>query len=325
MKAAIAFVFAALLQGSALAATRLEVVLFAGGANWPLWVATDKGIFAAHDLDVRLTPTPGSVFLVENIVAGKFDIGFTTFDNVAAYDEGQGEAKLDKPADLFAFMGGLTGGLRLMAQPGIQSIAELKGKKLGVDSPDTGYSLAMRKMLERGGLAEGDYGFENLGGTGERTQALMQGKTVATIVTSPLDLLPRSKGYRVLADSKEIGPYQATLYIARREWARAHEAELVRFIRAQLEALRWLADPAHRDEAVAIYRKHIPNANEQAAQKAWDALLATQGEGLVKDGRIDRAGVETVLKLRSQYGRPQKALTDPGKYIDESYYRQAVK
>ena len=42
----------------------------------------------------------------------------------------------------------------------------------------------------------------------------------------------------------------------------------------------------------AVYRKHLPNANEQAAQKAWEALLATPGEGLVKDGRIDRAGVE---------------------------------
>ena len=34
--------------------------------------------------------------------------------------------------------------------------------------------------------------------------------------------------------------------------------------------------------------------------------------------------METVLKLRSQYGRPQKTLTDPDKYIDESYYRKAL-
>lgn len=313
----------AIFAPAVLAAQTLQVVVFAGGANWPLWVAADKGFFAARDLDVHVTPTPGSVYLVKNLVEGKFDIAFTTFDNVAAYDEGQGEAQLDRPANLFAFMGGLTGGLRLMAQPEIKSISDLKGRKLGVDSPDTGYSLAMREMLARGGLAEGDYGFENLGGTGERAQALMQGKTVATIVTSPLDLLPRSKGFPVLADSREIGPYQATLYVARREWARAHEGELVSFIGAQLEALGWLADPAHRDEAVAIYRKHLPNANEQAAQKAWDALLATPGEGLVKDGRIDRAGIDTVLKLRSRYGRPQKTLTDPDKYIDESYYRKA--
>jgi len=273
---------------------------------------------------VKVTPTPGSVYLVTNLVDGKFDIGFMTFDNIPAYDEGQGEVKLDKPANLFAFMGGLTGGLRLMSHPDIKSIADLKGRALAVDSPDTGYSLMMRKMLERGGLADGDYRYENLGGTGERTEALMQNKTVATIVTSPLDLLPLSKGYRVLADSKEIGPYQATLYVARREWARAHEAEMVAFIRANLEALRWLADPAHRDEAVGIYRKHLPKASEQGAQKAWDALLTARDEGLVHDGRVDMAGVATVLKLRSEYGRPKKELTDASRYVDESYYEKAV-
>jgi ABC-type nitrate/sulfonate/bicarbonate transport system substrate-binding protein len=307
-----------------LAAQTLQVIVFAGGANWPLWVAQDRGYFAARGLEIKVTPTPGSVFLVKNLVEGKFDIGFMTFDNIPAYDEGQGEVALDRPANLFAFMGGLTGGLRLMVNPDIKSFADLKGKALAVDSPDTGYSLMMRKLLERGGLAESDYRYENMGGTGERTEALMQNKTIGTIVTSPLDLLPIAKGYRVLADSREVGPYQATLYVARREWAAGHEAELVGFIGAQLEALRWLADPAHRNDAVAIYRQHLPKASEQAAQKAWDALLARDGEGLTKDGRIDMEGVATVLKLRSEYGRPKKELTDASRYVDEAYYRKAV-
>ena len=119
-------------------------------------------------------------------------------------------------------------------------------------------------------------------------------------------------------------PTRRTLYVARREWAQAHEAELVAFIAAQREALRWLADPAHRDEAVAIYRQHLPKASEQGAQKAWDALLTRSGEGLTKDGRIDMEGVATVLKLRSEYGRPKKELTDASRYLDESYYRKAV-
>jgi ABC-type nitrate/sulfonate/bicarbonate transport system substrate-binding protein len=164
-----------------------------------------------------------------------------------------------------------------------------------------------------------------MGGTGERAEALMQNKTVGTIVTSPIDLLPIAKGYRVLADSKTIGPYQATLFVARREWAQAHEAQLASFIRGYIDGLNWLADPAHRDEAVAIYRQHLPKASEQSARKAWDALLTAKDEGLSKEGRIDMAGVATVLKLRSEYGRPQKQLTDPSRYVDESYYEKAMK
>jgi hypothetical protein len=36
------------------------------------------------------------------------------------------------------------------------------------------------------------------------------------------------------------------------------------------------------------------------------------------------AGVRTVLALRSEYGEPKKALRDPAKYLDLSYYKQAL-
>ena len=39
---------------------------------------------------------------------------------------------------------------------------------------------------------------------------------------------------------------------------------------------------------------------------------------------MDVEGVRTVLALRSEYGRPQKTLTDPMKYIDLTYYKRAM-
>ena len=307
----------------AMAATPLEMIIFPGGANWPLWVGNEKGFYAAQGLEVRITPTPNSVFQMQNLVAGKFDIASSAIDNVVAYDEEQGEAPLDRPANLVAILGGITGGVRLLVQPDIHSVADLKGKSLAVDAATTGYAFVLRKFLQRGGLSDNDYTFEKMGGTAQRAEALMQGKTAGTIVVSPIDLVPIAKGYRVLGDVAEIGPYQSTLYIVRREWAREHEAELVGFIRGTLASIAWLADPVHRDEAVAIYREAIPQASEDGARKAWDALLGREKEGIRKDGRIDVEGTATVLKLRSEFGRPQKNLTDPLKYIDESYYLKA--
>lgn len=321
--------FPALLAGALLvcasaAAKPLELIVFHGGANWPVWVGLEKGSFASQGVEIHITHTPGSVFLVKGLVEGRFDLGFTTFDNVVGYDEGQGEARLDRPADLVAVLGGLTGGLRLVVDPSVHSFAELRGKSLAVDAPSTGYSLVLRKMLERGGLAPSDYRFENLGGTGERAEALLQGRTLGTILTSPIDIVPIAKGYRVLADSRQIGPYQATLFVARREWARAHEAQLIGFIRGYVEALHWLSDPAHREEAAAIYRKYLPKATDASARKAWDALLASRDEGLTGEGRIDMQGAATVVKLRAEYGEPRKALGDASKYVDESWYRKAI-
>jgi ABC-type nitrate/sulfonate/bicarbonate transport system substrate-binding protein len=302
----------------------LAVIVFPGGFNWPLWVGIEKGFFAQNGVEVTITPTPNSVYQMQNLAAGKFDIGFSTIDNVVAYTEGQGEAPLPQPPDFFAFMGGQTGAVRFVTQPDIKSYADLKGKSLAVDAATTGYAFVLRKLLQQGGLAESDYTLEKLGGTAQRAQALMENKTAGTILTSPLEIAPEAKGYRRLANATDvIGPYQAVLGVSRRGWAKDNEPALVGFIRGYVAALDWLGDPANRAEAVAIYRKNIPQASEDGANKAWDVLLAGP-EGFQKKGKLDRAGIATVLKLRSEFGQPQKTLTDPGKYVDESYYNKAI-
>ena len=324
MKRAIAFLVGALVQGAASASAPLEVIVFPGGFNWPLWVGQEKGFFAAQGVEVKITPTPNSVYQMQNLAAGKFDIAFSTIDNVVAYDEGQGEVPLPEPPDFFAFMGGQYGAVRLVTQPDIRAFADLKGKSLAVDAATTGYAFVLRKILQQGGLSESDYEIERVGGTAARAEALMQGKTAGTILTSPLEIAPEAAGFHRLANAVDaIGPYQAVLGVARRAWAKDHEAQLVGFIRGYVAALGWLADPAHRDEAAAIYRKNLPRASEAASLKAWDVLL-TGSEGFQKKGEINLAGVRTVLELRSEYGRPQKSLSDPSKYIDESYYKKAL-
>ena len=314
----------AFVAAQALAAP-LEVIVFPGGFNWPLWVAQEKGFFADQKLEVKITPTPGSVFQMQNLAAGKFDIAFSNYDNVVAYMEGQGEAPLPQPPDFFVFMAAQYGAVRLVANPEVKTIADLKGKSLAVDAATTGYAFVLRKMLQLAGLNEGDYTLETVGGTGQRAEALMQDKTAATILTTPLELLPESKGYRRLANATDtVGPYTAVSGVARRSWAHEHRAELVGFIKAYVRALDWISLAANRGEAVAIYRKYLPAAGEASASKAWEML--TQGsEGFAKRAKLDRAGMETVLKLRSEFGRPQKQLADTGKYVDESYYADALR
>ncbi|HWT83423.1 MAG TPA: ABC transporter substrate-binding protein, partial [Candidatus Methylomirabilis sp.] len=178
----------------------LEVNVFAGGANWPLFVAQEKGLFAANGLAVKVTPTPNSVELIRGLMNGTFDIAMTTFDNVVAYQEGQGEVTLPSSPDLFAFMGGINSALRLIVNPEIKAYADLKGKTLGVDAVNTGYALGMYKLLAVHGLVPGDYQLARTGGTIFRVQALMQGKIDGTVVNSPLEIVPEAKGYRRLGD-----------------------------------------------------------------------------------------------------------------------------
>ena len=306
-------------------AAKLELIVFPGGFNWPLWVAQEKGFFADNHLEVKITTTPGSVFQIQNMMAGKFDLAFSNYDNVVAYMEGQGEAPLPEPPDLFTFMAVQYGAVRLVANPEIQSIADLRGKSVAVDAATTGYAFVLYKMLQQAGVKEGEYTVDKVGSTSQRADALMQNKTSATILTTPLEIVPESKGYRRLANATEtVGPYQAVSGVARRSWAKEHRAELVAFIKAYVRSLDWISHPDNRAEAIAIYRKQIPAASEASALKAWEVLVQS-GEGFAKRAKLDPAAMATVLKLRSEFGKPQKTLTDVNKYVDESYYLEAMR
>ena len=222
----------------------LNLIVFGGGVNWPLWVAQDQGMFERNALAVNITTTPNSVFQITGMLEGKFDIAMTTFDNVVAYQEGQGEAALTGTPDFFAFMGGGIGGLRLMANPEIKSIADLKGKTLGVDAAATGYVLAMRKLLQQGGLGNDDYKFDRIGSTVARVEALQQNKVAATMVNAPSDLGPLARGYKPLADvGRDLGPYQQLSGMASRAWAKQNPQKLLSFIRSYKAAMDWLFNP----------------------------------------------------------------------------------
>lgn len=292
---------------------------FPGGANLPLWVAEDKGLFAREGLAVSLRPTPNSVVLFQSLDSGEQDIAMAAFDNVVAYQEGQGEVALSARRDFFAFMGFTRGTVRLVVGPGIKGYGDLRGKTLGVDALTTGYSLVLRKLLQLGGLKQGDYHLVSVGATGTRARALMENKLSGTILTTPLELLPESRGYRRLANAVDVlGPYQTIVGISRRGWAAANRDTLVGFIRASTEAIDWLFDPRNRIEAAAIYRRHQPNSSDADSVRDVNALLGER-EGFSRGGELDSAGMLTVLRIRSELGTPRKSLTDPARYIDERY------
>ncbi|HEV8640267.1 MAG TPA: ABC transporter substrate-binding protein [Methylomirabilota bacterium] len=303
----------------------LQVIVFPGGFNWPIWAAQDKGLFAREGLDVKLTPTPSSVFQLTNLIEGKFDIGMTAIDNVIAYQEGQGEAPVAGTPDLFAFMGGDNGFLRLVVQPEIGSYADLKGKELSVDALTTGYAFVLRKMLERGGLKEGEFTLVRAGGVLQRWEALKEKKHAGTLLITPFEIIAESLGFRRLGNAVDaLGRYQGLVGAARRSWAQAHAGKLVGFIRAYRGGLDWLYDRANRAEALAIVQRNVRGMTPELAAKTYDVLLAPEG-GFQRAAAVDEDGIRTVLRLRSEYGQPKKELVDPSRYYDLTYYQRALR
>lgn len=302
----------------------IKVIVFPGGFNLPLWTAIDRRFFKSYGLDVEPHYTVNSVEQLSGMITGRWEIALTGFDNIVAYQEGQGEAKIDVTPDLFAFMGGDAAFLRLVVQPDIASYADLKGRTLSVDALTTGFAFVLRKMLAHNGLSEDDVSFERAGGALQRFEALKAGKHAGTLLVTPFDLIGKATGLRVLQSASEVLPhYQGISGAARRSWAKDNPDILAAFIRGYLAALDWLYARGNKQAACELLAAKVPAMSPQLASSTYDILL-DRNTGFDPKAALDVKGIETVLRLRSEYGRPAKILSDARKYDDPSYYQAAL-
>jgi ABC-type nitrate/sulfonate/bicarbonate transport system substrate-binding protein len=301
---------------------KLEVIVFPGGFNLPTWAAERQGFFEANGVRVVLTPTPSSTFQMQGLAEGRFDIAMTAFDNVVAYQEGQGEAKIPANPDMFAFMGSDNGFLSVVGGRDIKTFADLKGRKLSVDALSTGYAFVLRELLAKHNIAEAEVSFERAGGVFGRFQELLKGSHSGTVLITPFDLLAMNKGHPQLARADEqLGAYQGVVAASRRSWAAQNAEALAGFVRAYHSGVAFLYDPANRDIAEALLVANVRAMTPALAKQSLGVLLSDKS-GFYKDVRLDPKGMQTVLALRSKY--TGKALTDPAKYIDPSYRSKAL-
>ena len=303
----------------------IKIVAFAGASNWPLWVGQDKGLFAAHRLEVGLDITPNSIEMAKNLHQHRYDIAFSSVDNIVAYNEGQGEAALDGPAHFVALFGVDNGLLHVMAQPEITGFAALKGQRVSVDAMTTGYSFVLREVLKRKDIALTDVEWIKVGGGAQRLEALLKKEQAATLLNTPLDLAAEARGLkRLLSVQDELGAYQGIVAATTRSQLADKQDLFLRFIKAFHQSIAWLADPAHQDEALGILMAHMPTMQRAAAEKAYSVLL-DEKNGIYRDMKISRDGMKTVLRLRSAYGLPTKQLDNPELYIDETVLDKALR
>jgi ABC-type nitrate/sulfonate/bicarbonate transport system substrate-binding protein len=302
----------------------LQVNVFPAGFILPLWVAQDKGLFACNGVDVHLVYTPNSVQQMTGLIEGTFDIAMTAIDNVIAYMEGQGEAAANVAPDVVAVMGSSSGFLSLIVASDVKTFDDLRGKTLSVDAMTTGYAFTLRKMLEKGGLNESDYRLVKVGGMRERYEALIARKQAGTLLVPPFTLAAGDEGLNELATALGMfRHFQGGVAAVRPRWAAANRHALIGFIRANLAALDWLYEANNEAEALQILRHHLPGTSLAVAEKSVRVLLHPVG-GFARRAEIDINGVKTVMEIRSQYAEPRKALTDPARYYDLTYYRAAL-
>lgn len=288
---------------------RLKVILFRAAYNLPVTAGIARGVFARHGLDLDIVYTRGSQMTSASLLSGGCDIGALAADDVVYEVEAHG-------ADLFAFLGLHGGILALVARPGISRASDLKGRKLGVDDPNSGFALVAHRILARLGLQRSDYETVAMGGQEFRAKALDEGRIDVTLSTPPFSLELAARGFALLARARDYVPsYQASCAVATRRWAAANGAALKAYARAYRESLDWTLNPANRGACIGQLAAEFGLRPELAAA-TFDAL-ADRHDGLYPDARIDVPGFETVLALRVDAGLLKAPVPDPAKYYDD--------
>src|ERR1700693_452273 len=329
-------------DASAQTLRKLRVIAVPGGGNgWPIWVAQRQGFFAREGLEVELSPTSGSVYQMQHLIAmpafggtsisrprtdsremlvGDFDIANTAMDNVVAYTEGAGEVKLPGSNAFVAIMGGDNGFLHVLARPQYKSYADLRGKRFGVDALGTGFAFVLRKVLEVNGLHPGHYELVAVGAGQKRFQALVNAEIDGTISSTPFDIQGQAVGLQVFpAAIESLKHYQGYVAAVSHGWLLFNQGEASAYIRAYRSGLDWLYDPAHRSEAVALLVENAKMAPDVAEQGY--AIMVNRKGGYEPRAAIDPAGVQTVIDLRKQYATVPASLGPPSRYVDLSYYQ----
>jgi ABC-type nitrate/sulfonate/bicarbonate transport system substrate-binding protein len=307
-----------LAAAGASATTQLRVNIFPGVNNLPLYAAQAGGFFARRGLDVHIQFTPNSDAQREGLARGDFEIAHAGVDNSVALVE---LAKVDA----IIVMGGDSGMNSLFVQPEIQAYADLRGKTVIVDAPNTSYALLLYKMLGLNGLDRGSYTVKPIGGTKFRLESMLKDKSyAATMLNPPFSVLAEQGGLRNMGLAvRLVGAYQGPGMFVLRRWSQANADTLVSYVQAYVEGLRWALAPAHKAEAVALLAEKLKLSADVAA-KCYDMAADPVG-GFAKDARFDIEGFKNTLKLRAEIEGQWAGSPPPAeRYFDLSYYQRAV-
>ncbi|WP_207352718.1 ABC transporter substrate-binding protein [Jiella sonneratiae] len=299
----------------------LRVGCYPTAKSLPLRIGIEKGFFAACGLDVSLSYENNSRLQRDRLASGDFDVIHIAVDNAVSMLEEDG-------LDVVVVLGGDSGMNEFFVQPDIDGFAGIRGRRVVVDAVDTAYALQAVKILADHGLAAGrDYTLDPVGRGALRLEAMQADPSAAAAVLNPpYSLEAEDLGFRSLGRTVELlGGYQAGGAFVLRDWARANEDRLVRYLAAYLEALRWMRLPGNRAHCVGVLCEQLQLSADVAARSL--AQLLDPDFGFAADAEIDPAGFEKVLELRRMTAStpartPARAAS--GDMIDLRYYRMAL-
>ncbi|MBW9110381.1 ABC transporter substrate-binding protein [Microbacterium ureisolvens] len=244
----------------------------------PLIVAEANGLLDRVDVDARRTT--GSPHQLAGLLAGDIDLAVTAIDNLFAWVPAGADVQLVAQMESTTALG-------IFAIGGPSSLAQLTGRRFGVDAAGNGFALAARWLLESAGVGGVDYA--EVGGVRERLGALLDGVVDATLLGPPFDATAVESGAVLLGRVPEMLPgFPGQGLVARADACGSED------VAAYLDALHEATTISNRIEDAEGIDMLVAAGFGKAAASAW----ATRPRTL----RVPAPGLDVITRVRADLG-----------------------
>ena len=285
MKTFLAGIGLALQFTSAVAAEKMTVAYATlGPALSPGWVTSDKGIWRKHGLDIDLVYLGGGSRSVPALLSGSIQLFFGS--DTAAYVAAIQGAKIVK---LGVTMNTL--GYFLMTSPDIRSIADLKGKVLGIGlGRDLPYAHLTRILRDNGIDPKTDVKLLPLGGgPGGYISALKAGRVQGSLLIPPNHLVAEKAGLKAL--TKIDVPTLAGGLNTSQPFLEKNRDTFIRFVKGYLEGIQYMT--TNKNESLKTFAKYLQNSDPAVNAYLYDDITSR----IEKDLRPTREAIRYMLDL----------------------------
>ena len=241
----------------------------------PLFIALEKGYFAAEDLDVQPQFFDAAHPIAVATASSQVDVGATgitaSLYNMAAKGE-----KVAIVADKGREQAGHSSSALVVTtanyEQGVHSLADLKGKRVGITQKGSTFHYMLGRMLEQQGLSLEDVQIIPLNKLGAVMAALESQQIDAAILNEPNVTKVQKAGFaKLIVQVGNLIPYQTSAIFYAPNFAKEGDRGL-RFMRAYQKACNYYYDgalldasPQQKEEIIRIIAKYVKAPQEDIA------------------------------------------------------------
>jgi NitT/TauT family transport system substrate-binding protein len=281
----------------------------------PAWTAEKQGFFKEAGLDVNIEVYDGSEKIFHDLRAGTHQIAIASIESVIAESYKGGTLRIvagiaKRPPHF------------IIAQPEIKTLADLKGKTIGVVSMHEGTTFFVADIAKAGGFAPNDVRVEAVGGSPTRARLLKERKVDMGLQPYPLSYEAEAQGFSNLgAMAKLVPDYQFVSVIVDENWASKNRAVVAAFLKALRRGTEYMF--AHPDQSAELGAKELRTSPAFARRALEDTLSM---DIMSRDLSLTDASLRRVFGIMQQAGALARDVPfEPAKFVDESYLAESRK